>query len=141
MSLKDYLFQSQLFSHSVFGLNLGFIGSISVISPGEWMKYLPSLSLDLETTRNEFQDFDMECLVRRSGIYKKRMLEIVNTVLEKKPDVACFQEVLPKFAEMISQNKELMNLYRMSSLDSSNYDVLTLAEREYDSRVHLCPFP
>jgi endonuclease/exonuclease/phosphatase family metal-dependent hydrolase len=73
--------------------------------------------------------------------YEKRMNGIILTILEKRPDVACFQEVLPEFVKMISFQTELMRIYQVSPFESSSYDLLTIVKKEYHPEFQSIPFP
>lgn len=73
--------------------------------------------------------------------YRRRMEYILNLVLEKSPDVACFQEVLQEFADMIYKHPIVIELYHVSPFTSRGYGVLTMVKKEYSPQFSFVSFP
>lgn len=73
--------------------------------------------------------------------YRQRMDHILNLTLEHRPDVACFQEVLLEFADMISKHPVVKDLYHVSPFITGGYGVLTIVKKEYNPRFSFVEFP
>jgi endonuclease/exonuclease/phosphatase family metal-dependent hydrolase len=73
--------------------------------------------------------------------YRRRMDHILNLTLENRPDVACFQEVLQEFADMIFQHPVVKDLYHISPFTTGGYGVLTMVKKEYNPQFSFVNFP
>lgn len=73
--------------------------------------------------------------------YRRRMEYILNLTIEKSPDVACFQEVLQEFADMIFKHPIVNELYHVSPFTSGGYGVLTMVKKEYNPQFSFITFP
>jgi hypothetical protein len=69
------------------------------------------------------------------------MEHILLITLEKRPDVACFQEVLQEFADMVSCHPLVKELYHVSPFASSSYGVLTIVKKIHNPKFSFVDFP
>ena len=76
-----------------------------------------------------------------SYAFDDRMKYIIDTTLEHKPHVCCFQEVLPAFASMLMNHAELKEIYEFSSFRTNGYDTMTIALKELSPRFENVSFP
>ena len=73
--------------------------------------------------------------------YHRRMEYILNHTLSLDPDIACFQEVLGEFVEIILHHPQVIEKYSVSPFHSTYYGVLTLVKKEYRPTFHTIEFP
>jgi exonuclease III len=73
--------------------------------------------------------------------YRRRMDHILNITLEKSPDVACFQEVLQEFADMIFKHPVVQEMYHVSPFTTGGYGVLTMVKKAYNPIFSFVDFP
>lgn len=74
--------------------------------------------------------------------FEYRMENILKTVLDLQPDVVCFQEVIPLFANMIHDNIHIQGIYVMSPFDMDvNYGTISLAKMKLNSNFSVMDFP
>jgi endonuclease/exonuclease/phosphatase family metal-dependent hydrolase len=73
--------------------------------------------------------------------YRRRMEHILLVTLEKRPDVACFQEVLQEFADMVSGHPLVRELYHVSPFASPSYGVLTMVKKIHNAKFSFVDFP
>ena len=62
---------------------------------------------------------------------KERYEAICATVISLRPDVACFQEVVGPFVEMLKRSREINAIYKISPNSIGSYGCLTLVRHEF----------
>jgi endonuclease/exonuclease/phosphatase family metal-dependent hydrolase len=75
--------------------------------------------------------------------YNQRMNYIISEVLNKMPDIICFQEVLPEFENIVNKHHELLLHYNISSFENvySGYGILTLCKKNLYPQYEIINFP
>lgn len=70
-----------------------------------------------------------------------RQLALVRELLAAAPDVACLQEVVPAFANVIRQSAELTTVYDVSPQDVAPYGCLMLVRKDFRPQFGLQALP
>lgn len=70
-----------------------------------------------------------------------RQRALMKELLAVAPDVACLQEVLPVFAEVLRQDSAIREVYDISSQDVAPYGCLMLARRDLQPQFGSQPLP